>query len=40
MAASSLPYRLEDKALDYGKALFRTDAWDRQYFPHVMTEMN
>jgi len=40
MAVSSLPYRLEDKALDYGKALFRTDAWDRQYFPHVMTEMN
>jgi hypothetical protein len=38
IVVSSLPYRPEDKALDYGKVLFRTDAWDRQYFPHVMVE--
>ena len=40
MAVSSLPYRMEDKVLDYGKVLFRTDIWDQQYFPHVMTEPN
>ena len=40
LAVSTVPYRTEDKTLDYGKVLFRTDKWDRQYFPHVMTEMN
>lgn len=38
LAVSSVPYRPEDKVLDYGKVLFRTDAWDKQHFPHVMTE--
>jgi len=37
---SSTPYRPDDKVLEYGKVLFRTDAWDRQYFPHVFSEMS
>lgn len=32
------PYRSNDKILPYGTVLFRTDDWDRQYFPHVMEE--
>jgi hypothetical protein len=40
IAVSSVPYRPEDKVLDYGKVLFRTDAWDKQYFPHVMNGTN
>ncbi|MBL8703704.1 MAG: hypothetical protein JNM30_02615 [Rhodospirillales bacterium] len=32
----SRPYRPDDRILDYGKVLFRTDDWDRQFFPHVM----
>jgi hypothetical protein len=35
---SSLPYRPDDKVLEYGKVLFRTDAWDKQYFPHVLDD--
>jgi hypothetical protein len=35
---SSRPYRPDDKILGYGKVLFRTDAWDKQYFPHVLDE--
>ena len=30
------PYRSDDKLLTSGKILFRTDAWDTEYFPHVM----
>ena len=33
---SSVPYRPDDKLLEFGKVSFRTDDWDRQYFPHVM----
>jgi hypothetical protein len=29
------PYRKEDKILEWGKVMFRADAWDAQYFPHV-----
>jgi hypothetical protein len=35
---SSRAYRPDDKVLEYGKVIFRTDAWDRQYYPHVLTE--
>jgi hypothetical protein len=40
LAVSSLPYRAEDKILDYGKVLFRTDEWDKQYFPHVIAGLS
>lgn len=33
---SNRPYRSDDKLLEYGKILFRTDAWDDEYFPHVL----
>jgi hypothetical protein len=33
---SSRPYRPDDQLLEFGKVLFRTDDWDRQYFPHVL----
>ena len=32
----SRPYRSDDRIFEYGKVLFRTDEWDKQYFPHVM----
>jgi hypothetical protein len=32
------PYRTDDRIFEYGKVYFRTDAWDRQYFPHVLGE--
>ncbi len=32
----SRPYRPDDKVLEWGKVLFRTDGWDKQYFPHVL----
>jgi hypothetical protein len=35
---SSRPYRPDDRVIEYGKFLFRTDAWDKQYFPHVLDE--
>ena len=33
---SARPYRPDDKVLEWGKIMFRTDEWDREYFPHVM----
>jgi hypothetical protein len=33
---SSHPYLPSDKILEFGKVLFRTDEWDRQYYPHVL----
>ena len=33
---SSQPYRSNDRILEYGKVYFRTDAWDRESFPHVL----
>jgi len=33
---SNRPYRSDDKLLEYEKLLFRTDAWDAEYFPHVL----
>jgi len=35
----SLPYRADDKVLEYGQVLFRTDEWDKQYFPHVIGDV-
>ena len=34
---SSRSYRADDKILEYGNVYFRTDAWDQQYFPHVLS---
>jgi hypothetical protein len=33
---SSRPYRPDDTLFEWGKVLFRTDAWDARYFPHVL----
>lgn len=33
---SNRPYRPDDRLIEYGKILFRTDASDAQYFPHVL----
>jgi len=33
---STVPYRPTDKIIESGKIMFRTDEWDRQYFPHVI----
>ena len=30
------PYREGDEIIEWGKVLFRPDAWDAQYYPHVM----
>lgn len=38
LSVSSIPYRPEDKVLEHGKVLLRTDAWDKRYYPHVMTD--
>ena len=38
IAVSNRPYRSSDKLLEYGKILFRIDAWDAQYFPHVLDQ--
>ena len=32
----SIAYRPDDEVLDWGKVLFRTDAWDAEHFPHVL----
>ena len=39
LSVSTIPYRTEDKVLEYGKVLFRSDAWDKQHYPHVMKEV-
>jgi hypothetical protein len=33
-------YRPSDKIIDSAKILFRTDEWDRQYYPHVLDDEN
>jgi hypothetical protein len=40
VTVSSRAYNPEDRVLDYGKVLFRPDAWDKQYYPHVIDEPN
>jgi hypothetical protein len=37
---SSRAYRADDTIVEYGKVLFRTDEWDKKYFPHVLGEAN
>lgn len=37
-AVSEVPYRKTDRVFSWGKVLFRTDDWDREYFPHVVSE--
>ncbi len=36
VVVSSVAYRPDDKLLEYGKVYLRTDAWDRDHFPHVL----
>lgn len=38
VVVSSIGYRPNDKLLEHGKVLFRTDAWDREYYPHVLKD--
>jgi hypothetical protein len=33
---STRPYNPDDRIVEEAKVLFRTDEWDRQYFPHVL----
>ena len=35
---STRPYRPTDTVFSWGKVLFRTDEWDRKYFPHVFDD--
>jgi hypothetical protein len=35
---SSRAYRPDDKVLEWGKVMFRPDAWDQKYYPHVMSD--
>jgi hypothetical protein len=36
VATSTTAYSPTDKIIWSGKVLFRTDEWDKQYFPHVI----
>lgn len=38
LVVSARAYKPEDRVLGYGKVLFRPDAWDEKYYPHVMGE--
>jgi len=38
VAVSSRPYRPDDKILEWGKVLFRTDVWDKEHYPHVLDD--
>lgn len=38
VALSDRSYRSDDQLLMCGKILFRTDAWDAEYFPHVFDQ--
>lgn len=40
VGVSSRPYRVHYKVLEFGKVYFRTDAWDTEYFPHVIGDPN
>ena len=37
---SSRAYRPDDTLIEGGKILFRTDEWDKKYYPHVISEPN
>jgi hypothetical protein len=34
----TMPYRNGDQIIDRAKVLLRTDAWDAEYFPHVLPQ--
>jgi hypothetical protein len=36
LQACAKPYRATDKIIHSAKILFRTDEWDRKYYPHVL----
>jgi hypothetical protein len=36
VGVSNRPYRSDDNLLEYGKILFRPDAWDAEHYPHVL----
>jgi hypothetical protein len=38
VGVSNRPYRSDDNLLEWGKILFRTDAWDAEHCPHVMDQ--
>jgi hypothetical protein len=38
VAVSSRAYRPDDKVLECGKVYLRTDAWDKEHFPHVLNQ--
>lgn len=38
LTVSSRAYNPQDHVLEYGKVLFRPDAWDKLYYPHVIDE--
>jgi hypothetical protein len=40
ISLSEKAYRPDDKIIDAAKILFRTDEWDRQYYPHVLDDEN
>lgn len=35
---SSRSYRPDDTLINSGKVLFRTDEWDKKYYPHVIND--
>lgn len=35
---STRPYHSQDRVLEFGKVLFRTDDWDKKHYPHVMDD--
>ena len=36
----SMPYKKDDKVLQYGKVYYRPDVWDQKHFPHVLSDPN
>ena len=36
LEVSSIPYRPDDKIIEWGKVYLRYDDWDEKHFPHVM----
>jgi hypothetical protein len=38
VVVSSRPYRSDDRVFEFGKVYLRTDAWDKEHFPHVLDE--
>lgn len=34
---SDVPYRQDDKCLDFGTILLRPEDWDEEFYPHVLS---